>query len=299
MNSALLSQIQGGKGLKKVPAHAKNDRSEIKGSGDVVGASNNNSQGASRGPPMPPGGGRKGPVAGGPPKQGLSGIHAKLNEQFGGSSIPSKPSGGYKAQPAPPPNFKKPSGFPAPPPPAYGSQTGSAQIRGHAPRVPPQTNKYGGAPPPPQPSSGKPTGSAPPPPPNSNKPGYRPGAAVSAPKPPPTYGHGRPTPNTKQTPANQFPPPPAYIAGPKPPSYNTPGKTPGCHNWTKIFGSSGLLPILFEKFSPIRPIAGPILFANWRQLANRPIGGQSPIGQNWPIGPISPIGPIFSWLLFV
>jgi len=59
------------------------------------------------------------------------------------------------------------------------------------------------------------------------------------------------------------------------------------------------LPILFEKFSPIRPIAGPILFANWRQLANRPIGGQSPIGQNWPIGPISPIGPILSWLLFV
>ena len=254
MNSALLSQIQGGKGLKKVSAHEKNDRSAVKGSGDVVGASNNNSQGkqrkltafcynlfigASRGPPMPPGGGRKGPVAGGPPKQGLSGIHAKLNEQFGGSSIPSKPSGydlirilhlkhissGYKAQPAPPPNFKKPSGFPAPPPPAYGSQTGSAQIRGHAPRVPPQTNKYGGAPPPPQPSSGKPTGSAPPPPPNSNKPGYRPGAAVSAPKQPPTYGHGRPTPNTKQTPANQFPPPPAYIAGPKPPSYNTPGKT--------------------------------------------------------------------------
>ncbi|CBY33439.1 unnamed protein product [Oikopleura dioica] len=73
----------------------------------------------------------------------------------------------------------------------------------------------------------------------------------------------------------------------------------GCHNWTKIFCSSGLLPILFEKFSPIRPIAGPILFANWRQLANRPIGGKSPIGQNWPIGRISPIGPIFSELLFV
>ncbi len=95
MNSALLSQIQSGKGLKKVPAHAKNDRSEVKGSGNVVGASNNNSQGkqreltafcynlfigASRGPPMPPGGGRKG-------------IHDKLNAQFGGSSIPSKPSG--------------------------------------------------------------------------------------------------------------------------------------------------------------------------------------------------------------
>ena len=45
MNAALLSQIQGGKGLKKVPAHEKNDRSDVKGAGGVVGASNNNSQG--------------------------------------------------------------------------------------------------------------------------------------------------------------------------------------------------------------------------------------------------------------
>ena len=29
MNSALMAQIQSGKGLKKVPAHEKNDRSEV------------------------------------------------------------------------------------------------------------------------------------------------------------------------------------------------------------------------------------------------------------------------------
>lgn len=51
--------------------------------------------GASRGPPMPPGGGRKpgGPAAGGPPMHGLGGIRAQLNAQFGGSSIPAKPTG--------------------------------------------------------------------------------------------------------------------------------------------------------------------------------------------------------------
>jgi hypothetical protein len=45
MNNALLSQIQSGKGLKKVAAHEKNDRSEVKGTGAVVGSSNNNSRG--------------------------------------------------------------------------------------------------------------------------------------------------------------------------------------------------------------------------------------------------------------
>lgn len=45
MNAALLSQIQGGKGLKKVAAHEKNDRSEVKGAGAVAGSSNNNSHG--------------------------------------------------------------------------------------------------------------------------------------------------------------------------------------------------------------------------------------------------------------
>jgi hypothetical protein len=111
MNNALLSQIQSGKGLKKVAAHEKNDRSEVKGTGAVVGSSNNNSRGkrtlsrgnrillqlfigASRGPPMPPGGGRKpgGPAAGGTPMHGLGGIRAQLNAQFGGSSIPAKPT---------------------------------------------------------------------------------------------------------------------------------------------------------------------------------------------------------------
>jgi hypothetical protein len=53
------------------------------------------------------------------------------------------------------------------------------------------------------------------------------------------------------------------------------------------------LPILFKFFSPIRPIASPILFANWRQFANRPIGGQSPTGQKVPIGRNLPIGPIY------
>ena len=109
MNAALLSQIQNGKGLKKVAAHEKNDRSEVKGAVAVAGSSNNNSHGkreetafsynlfigASRGPPMPPGGGRKpgGPAAGGPPMHGLGGIRAQLNAQFGGSSIPAKPTG--------------------------------------------------------------------------------------------------------------------------------------------------------------------------------------------------------------
>ena len=46
MNAALLSQIQNGKGLKKVPDHAKNDRSAVVGAGQVSGESNNNSQGS-------------------------------------------------------------------------------------------------------------------------------------------------------------------------------------------------------------------------------------------------------------
>ena len=36
MNASLMAQIQKGKGLKKVPAHEKNDRSEAE-AGGVVG----------------------------------------------------------------------------------------------------------------------------------------------------------------------------------------------------------------------------------------------------------------------
>lgn len=39
MNSSLLSQIQGGKGLKKVADHEKKDASGVKSSGNVVGES--------------------------------------------------------------------------------------------------------------------------------------------------------------------------------------------------------------------------------------------------------------------
>ena len=38
MNAALMAQIQGGKGLRKVPAHEKNDRSEVQtrgGGGEI------------------------------------------------------------------------------------------------------------------------------------------------------------------------------------------------------------------------------------------------------------------------
>merc|ERR1712110_937453 len=50
MNSALMAQIQGGKGLKKVPAHEKNDRSEVK-TGNA-GVKNGPISGG-RGPPPP------------------------------------------------------------------------------------------------------------------------------------------------------------------------------------------------------------------------------------------------------
>ena len=120
MNAALLQQIQGGKGLKKVPDSQKNDRSQAQ-AGAVVGAkpAGRPASGGTARPPMP-----KGPPPG---NNFLAQLQQKQHQRAGGKSgfpaapAPQVPSSANKYPPPPKPSFHSStpqlnSNFPPPPP---------------------------------------------------------------------------------------------------------------------------------------------------------------------------------------